>query len=111
MAAFPITYLLYCTYPLLEVGNRSEGLLLLHSFLSLDIFVAFSILRFWVFVTLFLRTMAAFLLRWSFTPKNRSFMHTVRQVLLQCVKTTAESLFGDVPDLNIDKALKILVDI
>ncbi len=31
---------------------------------------------------------------------------TVRQVLLQCVTPTPESLFGDVPDLNIDKALK-----
>ncbi len=32
---------------------------------------------------------------------------TARQVLLQCVKPTAESLFGVVPDLNIDKALII----
>ncbi len=33
---------------------------------------------------------------------------TVRQVLLQCVKP---SLFGDVPDLNIDKALNISLTI
>ena len=35
---------------------------------------------------------------------------TVRQVLLHCVKPTAESLFSDVPDLNIDKALKIAMN-
>ncbi len=32
---------------------------------------------------------------------------TVRQVLLQCVQPTAESFFGEVPDLNIDKAFQI----
>ncbi len=54
--------LTYCiANPPYRGWQRSEGLLLLHSFLSLDIFVAFSILRFgtsarsvlWVGVTHF----------------------------------------------------------
>ncbi len=30
---------------------------------------------------------------------------TVRKILLRCVKPTPESTFGDVPDLNISKAI------
>ncbi len=30
---------------------------------------------------------------------------TVRKILLSCVKPTPESIFGDVPDLNITKAI------
>ncbi len=47
--------------------------------------------------------------RWNWLTRilRMGERRTVRQVLMLCVTPTTESRFGDIPDLIIDKALKL----